>query len=270
MEIHHRQGTDALARAGTSQEGRDDPVAARQDPASRPDTDLAGEARRTTGTPEFWSSPRPGPTPVDDGVRVLLAVPTRGTVWFETANALAPYGPQYVREKLSVASGRNRIVREFLKTEAEILVMCDDDVIPPPDFVENLVGCPYDVIGAPVPIAKMPAHEVFLNVFQVTETGAIRTIEVPPTGHVPVDAVGSGLIAIHRRVLEHPDLTHPFEQQLDDDGVILVGQDLRFCQRVKDAGFTVGVCMEAMCDHFISLHANAIAMAYRGRYQEAA
>ena len=62
---------------------------------------------------------------------VLLAVPTRGHVWYETAKALEPYNPQYCREKLSVANVRNRIVKRFLdETKADALVMCDDDVVP--------------------------------------------------------------------------------------------------------------------------------------------
>ncbi len=203
---------------------------------------------------------------------ILLAVPTRGYPWYETAQVLAPWKPNYVREKLSVANARNKICRDFLQTRAEILVMCDDDVVPGPDFMTTLLetsdAAPYDIVAAAVPIAKMPAHPVFINAFDVTEDGAIRTTPLPPTGHKKVDSVGSGLILIHRRVLEHPDMTRPFDQMIDRDGVILVGQDLEFCRRAREAGFRIGVSMDACCDHFVSLHANAVAAAYAQAHAE--
>ena len=206
--------------------------------------------------------PTPANKPMD--VPTLLAVPTRGHVWYETAVALAPYNPQYVRNKLSVADVRNRIVRDFLKVkQAQALVMCDDDVIPPPNFLDILINCPYDIAAAAVPVAKMPAHEVFINAF-TEEAGGFKTIQLTETGHLPCDAVGTGLILIHRRVLEHPDMKQPFNQLLDEDGCIQVGQDLEFCHRARKAGFTIGISMDALCDHYVSLHANAISMAYKG------
>lgn len=191
------------------------------------------------------------------GVGVLVAVPTRGHVWYETARALAPYHPQYEREKLSVASGRNRIVRKFLETNADALVMVDDDVIPTPGFVEKLLEAKYDVVGAPVAIAKLPQHPLFLNVFDVEDNGAIVNVPPQTTGHQRVDAVGSGCILIHRRVLEDHRMKRPFDQQLNENGEILVGQDLEFCRRVRAFGYTIGVNWEVVCDHYVSLHLNA-------------
>lgn len=202
-------------------------------------------------------------------LNILLAVPTRGYVWHETAKALEGLNPQYVRNKLSVADCRNRIVRDFLKTDAGVLFMCDDDVLPPPGFADvmlnTMVGGDYHVVGAPVPVGKFPKHEFFLNAFNVTEDGAIMTAELPVDTHCQVDAVGSGLVAIKREVLEHPEMKRPFEQELDEDGCILVGQDLVFCKRARELGFRIGTTTNILCDHYISAHANAIQHAYKGK-----
>lgn len=195
-------------------------------------------------------------------VGVLLAVPTRGYPWYETAKALEPYNPQYILEKLSVASVRNKIVRDFLATKADALVMCDDDVIPPPGFIDILVNTPYDIVAAPTPIMKVPKHGAFLNVFNVDPDGKIMTIENPTEGHIACDAVGSGCILIHRRVLEHPHMSRPFDQQIDKHGIILVGQDLEFCRRARAAGFSIGANYDLSNDHYVSVHVNAVAMAY--------
>ena len=201
-------------------------------------------------------------------MNVLLAVPTRGYVWHEVAKSLETLNPQYVRNKLSVADCRNKIVRDFLKTEAEVLFMCDDDVLPPPGFMDvmlrTLEGAPYDILGAAVPIAKMPQHQVFINAFDIREDGAFMTTQLPERGHKAVDLVGTGVIAIRREVFEHPDMKRPFDQLIDEDGCIQVGQDLQFCKRAKEAGFTIGVTLDVLCDHYVTLHANAIAYAYKG------
>lgn len=203
-------------------------------------------------------------------VGVLVAVPTRGHVWCETAKALEGSNPQYVREKLSVANVRNRIVRDFLQTKAEALVMVDDDVIPPPGFVEKLLNTPYDIVAAPVPIAKVPAHTLFVNVFDVGPNGEIMTVTVPENGHIACDAVGSGCTLYRRNVLADKRMSQPFNQQLDKDGTILVGQDLEFCRRARAFGYTIGANFDATCDHYVSLHLSAIGLAYFNAAQRAA
>lgn len=197
-------------------------------------------------------------------MKAMVAIPTRGYVWFETARMTAPFHPVYYREKLSVASGRNRIVKDFLQNkhgEADLLFMCDDDVIPPHfEWPHVLASCPYDVVAAPVPIAKLPDMPVVLNVFN--DGDRVLTAEVPDEGHIPADLVGSGLIMIRRHVLEHPDLKAPFSQEINEWGEIVVGQDLQFCRRVRKAGFTIGVACDLLCDHFVPLHLNTIPYVY--------
>jgi hypothetical protein len=75
----------------------------------------------------------------DASLTVELWVPTRdGRVDSRTASLIAPYSPNYLVEPYSVASARNEIVREFLSSDAQALVMVDDDVVPPAGFVEEL------------------------------------------------------------------------------------------------------------------------------------
>lgn len=201
-------------------------------------------------------------------MNVLLAVPTRGYVWHETAKQLEPYNPQYVRTKLSVADGRNRIVKEFLKTNAEVLVMCDDDVIPPPEFLDVLLRDlelgGFEIIGASVPVGKFPKHELFINAFTLTPSGQYETVVLTKDSTLRVDAIGTGLCAIKRAVFEHPSMKAPFQQGIDEDGLIVVGQDLEFCRRARESGFSIGVTTNIVADHFVSAHANAIHTAYRG------
>lgn len=203
-------------------------------------------------------------------LRAMLAVPTRGDIWYETATAILPYEPIFYREKLSVASVRNRIARDFLQNKyghKDVLFMCDDDTIPASrEWAAHMAAAPYDIVGAPVPMAKMPDLPIILNAFNWTDDG--RWVSVPPPieddapAHSPVDAVGFGLVMIRRQVLEHPEMRQPFTQTLDEDGVIMTGQDFNFCIRAKKLGFTVGVAWDAECDHFVRLHLNTVPYVY--------
>lgn len=203
---------------------------------------------------------------MDKPLKGMLAVPTRGDIWHEVIPPIAPYEPIFYREKLSVASVRNRIARDFLSDKyghRELLFMIDDDVIPPsPDWPHLMAAAPYDIVGAPVPMAKMPDIPIVLNAFKWTDDGRWVTINVPEHGHVEADGVGFGLVMIRRHVLEHPEMKQPFAQTLDEDGVIKTGQDFNFCIRAKKLGFTVGVACEVLCDHVIRLHANTIPFVY--------
>lgn len=201
-------------------------------------------------------------------VRALLAVPTRGYVWFETAMQIGHLEPIYYREKLSVANVRNKICHDFLENkhgQRDVLYMIDDDVIPPhKKFAERMLSAPFDVVGCPVPMSKMPDLPVVLNCFNKNKDGNWVTAQntLPEEGNVEVDAVGTGLIMIRKHVLEHPEMVKPFDQLLTDEGTIQVGQDINFCIRAKKLGFTVGVCADLICDHFVNLHLNTIPYVY--------
>lgn len=201
-------------------------------------------------------------------VRALLAVPTRGYIWHETAMQIGGYDPVYYREKLSVANVRNKICHDFLENkhgERELLYMIDDDVIPPhKQFAERMAASPYDIVGCPVPMSKMPDLPVVLNIFNRNDEGRWVTCQnlLPEDGDMEVDAVGTGLIMIRRHVLEHPEMVMPFNQVLTDEGTIQVGQDINFCIRAKKLGFTVGVCADLICDHFTNVHLNTIPYCY--------
>src|SRR5579872_6625273 len=147
-------------------------------------------------------------------ISAMLAITTRGYVWHETAVAAGPYNPIYYREKLSVSNVRNRIVKDFLGDKyghKELLYMLDDDTIPShPDWPSIMDACPYDVVGVPTPMAKLPDLPVVLNVFREGEKGNLITQQLPESGHTEVGVVGTGCILIRRHVLEHPDMKRPF------------------------------------------------------------
>lgn len=126
------------------------------------------------------------------------------------------------------SSTRNRIAKLFLaEQDADYLVMLDDDQAPTCnilDYIEHdldVIGFPYPSIriNAPDPIPWYPSPP--------DPDGGIREVEF----------VGGGCLIIARRVLEA--IPRPFEDYFDADGVFSEGEDLSFCRRVREAGFTI-------------------------------
>ncbi|MFI5043108.1 MAG: hypothetical protein ACHQNA_14890, partial [Acidimicrobiales bacterium] len=149
---------------------------------------------------------------------VLLVVPTRGQIDHRTITLLQaerdlnPEIPpiEFVSGGLAVSDVRHKAIRLFLETDAEVLVMVDDDIGPPPGFVEAMVNeideeC--HIIGLPTMIAQIQANIPFPTVYRWQDAepdsadlenpepfvGGYRTITNPfaRTGLVECDGVGS-------------------------------------------------------------------------------
>lgn len=208
----------------------------------------------------------------EKALTAMLAVPTRGDIWHETMAMIAHLEPMIYLDRLSVASNRNKIARDFVNGRYEgrdigkrdLLFMIDDDIIPPHrEWAGVMAEAPFDVVAAPCPMAKMPDLPVILNVFNEPPGGGLVTVTFDDQDeYVECDAVGTGLVMIRRHVLEHPEMKAPFLQELDADGTIHVGQDIQFCRRAKKLGFTVGTVANLLCDHFKRLHLNTIPWVY--------
>lgn len=172
--------------------------------------------------------------------------------------------PAYIHVNTGVVDARHLIVKAFLRTDQDICVMCDDDTIPPiewPGIVEHVAEGRADICAAVVPIA-VEGTTFLPNVFRRDDTMskgyALDNAFIKEKGLQEVDAVGTGLIAIHRRVFEDKRLVAPFKASFGDGP----GEDVSFCRRAKEAGFLLTVDFDIWCDHYVEVHANGLANAY--------
>ena len=149
-----------------------------------------------------------------------------------------------------IPSNRNMIVRDFLKTDADYLIMLDDDNPPNQDFFE-MIDLDKDVIGVPTPgkgdagvhwmvydFKKGYPKKVLLEAFPFEKRKGIQK----------VGAISTGCVIIARRVLEA--LKRPFEDIFGDDGVILHSDDIGFAHKAKQAGFQEWANFEMNCSHY--------------------
>jgi len=203
-------------------------------------------------------------TPISD---ILVRIPTRGTLPEATVRALLAIQKQYpdldiglTRGTLSVSDARHKIVREFLKGSWPYLIMIDDDVSPMRPFrIIELPDWEKDIVGGIYPGIKndvLPYPHLYCVDRQTMSLELVNPTRVQWGKHVIFNKykgkelmLGGGLLCIHRRVLEHPDMKQPFAMTFDDDGVIKHTDDITFCARALDAGFEIYADPSCLGDH---------------------
>lgn len=190
------------------------------------------------------------------GHHILLAVPTRGTVSWQTITRLSEARDVtpglrpivFQPGNLSVALTRNRIVQTFLATDCETLVMVDDDVVPPPHFLESLGRLipEYAMAGIPhVMPNPTDTSRLILTAFMSADDGL--TAAELDDGANDVDAIATGCVAVSRQALVALG-PNPFRISNDPD--VPVSDDFLFCADLKAAGFRVGAWWDGWpCDH---------------------
>ena len=150
-----------------------------------------------------------------------------------------------------ISSNRNAIVKRFLRTDCDFLMMIDDDVVPLFNPV-HFVFADKDIIGFPAKVrqqtgylnwvayVKNPDREDYAPIdFSMIDD----TIEL-----LKLDIVGTGCILIKRKVLE--SLKAPFHTDFDEDGILTVGTDFAFCIKAGKAGFEIYTAPRRVCEHY--------------------
>jgi hypothetical protein len=188
------------------------------------------------------------------GHHVFLAVPTRGSIRWETVTRLQDVRDVtpglrpilYQPGNLSVALTRNLIVRQFLASDCETLMMVDDDIVPPPHFVETLDRALPGYGMVAIPHVMPVGAESILTAFTGTLDG-LRPCELGD-GMNEVDAVATGCVAVSAAALEAlgPD---PFRIAHDPTATV-TSDDFLFCADLRVHGFKVGAWWDGWpCDH---------------------
>ena len=144
----------------------------------------------------------------------------------------APLGIEVVRalERIGVSYARNAGVAA---TSATIVVFCDADDIAAPGFVDAMTEAlgRYDVVGGALDRRR------FLRPEQLPEDAGPQTeLAVPFAGYLPF--ASGAAIGVRREVF---DTIGGF-----DETYVRGGDDVDFCWRAQQAGFTIGFAADAV------------------------
>lgn len=140
----------------------------------------------------------------------------------------------YPAEK-PISYNRNKIVKDFLESGHDYLLMIDGDNVPPINILD-MVEHEKEIVGG-LCFAYMKDAIIPL-VLKKNENGSYTTMRIDGSeGLIECDAVGSGCMMIKREVLE--EIKAPFLNEYDEDGIKVTGLDIAFCRRAKEKGFKV-------------------------------
>ena len=150
-----------------------------------------------------------------------------------------------------ICSVRCAVVKRFLKSNCDFLMMQDDDIVPLHNPAE-LVHAGADIVACPAKV-RQEGHQLNWVAFveEKTRGGYVAAdLSRAPTDAdlIEVDVVGTGLIIIKRQVLEKLGVAC-FMDVFDDEGNRKYGTDFAFCRRAKEAGFKVYTTPYRVCEH---------------------
>ena len=194
--------------------------------------------------------------------RCFVAVPTRDMTAGPICRGLALLLVELARRPddplIDIVPGypvdrvRNLICKRFLESDAEYLLMIDDDVVPPATVLD-MARHGKDVVAG-LCYAFIPQRGYYTAAYTPPgEDGKYGRVgigsDLEGRGLLEVGLAGSACLMIHRRVLEQ--LAPPFfKTELDDDGLHIVdSEDFHFCRKAREAGFSIWLDTDQVCGH---------------------
>lgn len=222
---------------------------------------------------------------------IMLAVPTvSGRVNFSIALAFSramasnaiPECPYHFITHVEVGKrpidyARNCMVKTFIEaTDADWLLMIDDDQVVPDDFWRLCTVSDADVVSGltPVWVGNMdPEAMLRVNNYGVDEENRCYNLPIPDASvkqpyRVPI--VGTGCIAVRRRVFApKPNGVglNPFYFTFTDERKVRGGEDINFSVECNRAGFVLAVHPGVWFDHMKELSLCQVRSYYDARHK---
>jgi GT2 family glycosyltransferase len=191
-------------------------------------------------------------------MRVAICIPARGQMEVTTAfdlTMMAAYmaGKKNIDLNVYTSQGtlifdqRNSLVRTAIDEKCDYILFIDADMRFPKTTLERLLAHKKDIIGVNATTRMMPPKPTARNI-QINEDGSVDWLEIfsnKENGIGKVDAIGCGVMLIKTSCLKNiPQPYFYFEQLLKGK---LLGEDIYFCIKAKDAGIDTWV------DHDLSM-----------------
>jgi GT2 family glycosyltransferase len=168
-----------------------------------------------------------------------------------------------VRGSGLLSKQRNRVVKQFLETKSDWLLMMDSDEVLTVEAFDKLVETAHEKdrpIVAGLVFASFdngnPYPRPLPTIFMDAPEGFIPLDKYDKDSVFQVDAAGTGCLLVHRSVFETMQANADSHQGTDWcwfwDGPLngdWIGEDLQFCRRVRSLGFPIYVNTGAILPH---------------------
>jgi len=191
-------------------------------------------------------------------MRVGICIPARGLMEVNTAFDLAMMVGHlatntkhkvnvYTAQGTLIFDQRNKMVDWAISEGCDYILFIDADMRFPKDTFDRLLKHKKDIIGVNATTRMMPPKPTAKNI-QINEDGSIDWIGVysnKEKGISKIDAIGCGVMLIKASCLK--DIPKPYFYFENLPGSGLLGEDIYFCIKAKDAGIQTWV------DHDLSM-----------------
>jgi len=166
-----------------------------------------------------------------------------------------------MRSTVNISNARNNVVREFLNSDDDWLLMVDTDMVFRDTLIEDLFKGfkgveQMPIIGA-LTFSATRNGMVVPHIYYWAPEGTTETLYTAKlyskNKMIKVGAIGAGCFAVHRDALamifsEHSDDPLPWFNETMYKGVLL-GEDLTFCKRAKDIDIPIHVNTRVKVGH---------------------
>lgn len=150
---------------------------------------------------------------------------------------------------------RGLSLEAFLKSKADYLLLVDCDQTWPPNAISKLVAHDLPIVSALVFGTNPPFYPSWRNWSEEQQALVAHEGALPYQQILEVDAVGAGFCLIRRDVAEAVPLDAFTPMPAVECDWNSVGEDLAFCYRAKQAGFSCHVDLTCEVGHLATLPA---------------
>ena len=197
-------------------------------------------------------------------MKLVVGIPTMGepSAPFVTSLGNIALPPDCTGFERFIVSGnfapaqRELILRRAIALGADVAVMIDDDMIVPPDALvrlcEALAERPRCAVAGALYYTRDGIRPVATSRWSSRDTSS-AVIPAFGDGVVEVDGVGFGCVAIRvsaAELLPRPFFTAQIYIEQSLSRVRLANEDFLFCERLRDAFFTIALHAGVRCKHY--------------------
>jgi GT2 family glycosyltransferase len=183
--------------------------------------------------------------------KILVAIPTGQTLFSEFALALRllrippDYQVAFAMAKKANADIARNSAAEITTDEVDYIFYLDDDILVPDNALEKLLSHGKDIVSGLYFRNNYP----FLPMLYKKQSDRYEAvIDYEKNKLIEVDACGTGCTLIKAEVFKKLD--KPYFKNNEADGGF--SEDLYFCKKAKEAGFTIHCDTSINCAHMSS------------------
>ena len=190
-------------------------------------------------------------------MRIAICIPARGQMEVATAFdlvAMCAYTIKTTKHDIDLFTSagtlifdqRNSLVKTALEIKADYVLFVDADMRFPKDTLVTLMAHDKDIIGVNATTRSEPVRPTAKNLL-INEDGSVDWLPIysnAKSGIEKADGIGCGVMLVKRKVFEGLEDPHFYFEQLGNGKIL--GEDIYFCVKAKDAGF------ETWVDHDLS------------------